>query len=131
MFLVPFTRAGLHLIGYRRTKQLFEHFMPSSAKLLAMHENGNKEQLAARIVRAARSAELHGIGQPSCLERSLALWCLLRRNGIEAELRIGAQANGREFAAHAWVEWDGIVLNDSPDVRKRYSTFGSRSLRES
>lgn len=104
--------------------------MPSSAKLLAMHENGNKAQLAAKIVRAARSAELHGIGQPSCLERSLALWWLLRRNGIEAELQIGAQTSGKEFAAHAWVEWDGMVLNDSPDVRKRYSPFGTRPARE-
>jgi hypothetical protein len=124
MFLMPFTMAGLRLIGFRRLKGLFDRFSSaSSSKKRALSEIPGKKHLAARIVRAARSAELNGIGQPSCLERSLALWCLLRRNGIDAELQIGVQTGQTEFAAHAWVEWNGEVLNDSPDVRKDYVRF--------
>jgi Transglutaminase-like superfamily len=123
MFLMPFTMAGLRLIGFRRLKRLFNRFSSFPSGRRGLREIPGKKQLAARIVRAARSAELHGIGHPSCLERSLALWCLLRRNGIEAELQIGAQTGPKEFTAHAWVEWDGAVLNDSPDVRKDYVRF--------
>ena len=123
MFLMPLTMAGLRLIGFRRLRGLFDRFSSSSAKGRAVSEISGKKQLAARIVSAARSAELNGVGQPSCLERSLALWCLLRQNGVDAELHIGAQTGQTEFAAHAWVEWDGEVLNDSPDVHKNYVRF--------
>lgn len=60
-----------------------------------------------------------------CLGRSLVLWFLLRRRGIDAELVLGAVANGTsEFLAHAWVEVDGKPVNDTPDVRERYGSFG-------
>jgi hypothetical protein len=59
-----------------------------------------------------------------CLGRSLVLWFLLRRRGIDAELVIGAEAprNG-SLPAHAWVEVSGEPVNDAPDVRARYGSF--------
>ena len=55
----------------------------------------------------------------NCLSRSLTLWWLLRRHGVAADVRLGVNlAEG--FAAHAWVEWQGQVLNDTPDVSSRY-----------
>lgn len=60
-----------------------------------------------------------------CLGRSLLLWFLLRRKGIDAELVIGslAPADGL-LAAHAWVEVAGVPVNDEPRVRDRYGSFG-------
>jgi len=43
----------------------------------------------------------------------LALWWLLRRHGVSAELRLGARKQSNRFEAHAWVELDGAILNDS------------------
>jgi hypothetical protein len=60
-----------------------------------------------------------------CLGRSLVLWFLLRRRGIDAELVIGAEApRDRELPAHAWVEVAGEPVNDAPDVRERFGSFG-------
>lgn len=64
------------------------------------------------------------------VERSLVLWWLLRRRGLDAELRTGvrsaaAAAGGRSVACEfrAWVECDSVVLNDRWDVRERIATF--------
>jgi len=70
-----------------------------------------------------RIAADHGLVRGNCLERSLTLWWLLGRHGIETELRIGARTVLGQFEAHAWVERDGIALNDSKDVGERYSPF--------
>jgi hypothetical protein len=97
-------------------------------------------QLAARsdvlagppLVSAARAcAEAVGIvaGRrvvgARCLGRSLVLWFLLRRRGIDAELLIGARAaEGDTLPAHAWVEVAGEPVNDTADVGERYGSFG-------
>ena len=47
-----------------------------------------------------------------CLQRSAATVLLLRRFGWTAEMVIGAQI--LPFKSHAWVEVDGIVVNDKP-----------------
>lgn len=45
-----------------------------------------------------------------CLEQSLALYCLLRRQGVAVRYRTGVQPF--PFIAHAWVEYRGEVIND-------------------
>jgi hypothetical protein len=44
-----------------------------------------------------------------CLVRSLVLTRLLARRGIQATFVLGVRANP-EFAAHAWLERDGVAL---------------------
>jgi len=70
-----------------------------------------------------RIAAEHGFLRVNCLERSLTLWWLLGRRGIESQLRIGVRTASGQFEAHAWVERDGIALNDSNDVGQRFSPF--------
>jgi hypothetical protein len=53
-----------------------------------------------------------------CLHRSVVLTYLLRRAGVPAMLIIGAQRV--PFRSHAWVEVEGRVVNDKPDMRNRY-----------
>lgn len=61
-----------------------------------------------------------------CLPRSLTLWFLLRRRGMDADLVIGAlPPRGRGLVAHSWVELDGRPLNDQPDIRERFGSFGA------
>jgi hypothetical protein len=49
-----------------------------------------------------------------CLMRSLVLTRLLARRGIPSTLVIGVRRPG-EFAAHAWVEHEGVPLLDPGD----------------
>ena len=122
MAFLPLTQAGLHVMGFRRWKELIEHFSPPVAQRRTL-EPTDQHEMAERISRAVRSAERHGPGTPNCLERSLTLWWLLRREGIEGELHIGARKSESRFEAHAWVQLRGVVLNDSPNVHNHYARF--------
>lgn len=53
-----------------------------------------------------------------CLTSSLALAAVLRRRGVDCELCVGFV--DRPFAAHAWVESRGLVLNDTIECRRRH-----------
>lgn len=53
-----------------------------------------------------------------CLQRSVTLVILLRRNSYPAELVIGAQT--LPFRSHAWVELHGQVMNDRAYVGDLY-----------
>lgn len=77
------------------------------------------------ILESVELAARHAVGNPNCLQRSLLLWALLRRQGMRPELRIGTRRSSRHgiLDFHAWVEHDGQVLNDSPNVRKEFATF--------
>jgi hypothetical protein len=57
------------------------------------------------------------------LEQSLALWWLLGRQGIESSVRIGTRKSGDKFEAHAWVECDGVALNEEGEPHKHYAAF--------
>lgn len=71
--------------------------------------------------RAVASAARHA--RASCLERSLLLWYLLRRQGVAAELRIGVRKAGSALQAHAWIEVGGQVLADTADARIHFTPF--------
>ncbi|HXY25968.1 MAG TPA: lasso peptide biosynthesis B2 protein [Candidatus Acidoferrum sp.] len=80
----------------------------------------------ARIALTAHmvnSADRHGRVHASCLAKSLTLWCLLGRQGIPSQLRIGTRKENGKFAAHAWVERDGVALNEPDDHHRHYAAF--------
>ncbi len=74
-----------------------------------------------RIVTAVDIAARNTWPSPKCLTRSLVLQRMLRGVGIPAEVRIGVARPDDGFEAHAWVEIDGRVINDAPDIAKRFS----------
>jgi Transglutaminase-like superfamily len=120
--ILPMTEIGLRLFGFRRWKELIEKFSISTHLSRALPVSAQNES-TVRTVRAVRSAELHGLTKPNCLERSMTLWWMLRSEGIEGELHIGARKQGKKFEAHAWVELGGQVLNDYVEVHQHYARF--------
>ncbi|MBZ5659094.1 MAG: lasso peptide biosynthesis B2 protein [Acidobacteriia bacterium] len=120
--LLPLTEAGLRLFGFRRCKELIEKFSPSRRLPQTLPVDAEHEA-AMRAVRAVRSVELHGPANPNCLERSMTLWWLLRRDGIDGELHIGARKEDGQLKAHAWVELRGEVLNDNAEIHNHYARF--------
>jgi Transglutaminase-like superfamily len=57
-----------------------------------------------------------------CLQRSSVTTQLLRGDGWDAHLVVGVQII--PFASHAWVELDGVVVNDKPYMREKYRVLG-------
>lgn len=56
-----------------------------------------------------------------CLLESITLWRLLKCQGIDSRVRIGVQREAEKLEAHAWVECQGIVINDTADVANRFA----------
>lgn len=83
---------------------------------------GEQARAIARIVKIAAE---HGVYPARCLQQTLVLWCLLRRNHIESEIRFGARKEGSELQAHAWVEVGGVALNEASDVCLHFSPLES------
>ena len=126
--LLPLISLSLRIRGFRFTQGALQK-LAAGTKRPRVHRSSCRgcsssrrpqSQLAARMVRAAARRSLIKTG---CLEESLALWFLLRREGIAADLRIGARKIAGNFDAHAWVECDGEALNQVEEVHRHYAVF--------
>ena len=95
------------------------------AKLCPQPEPGKTVEWSEvrQIARMVKLAVKYSPPWASCLRKSLVLWYLLRRQGIDSDLRIGSRRNEGKFEAHAWIEYQGMVLNDTQDVRQRFVMF--------
>jgi len=86
----------------------------------AMQQPEQVDFILHRMLRVYRSSrQLWNRGRDDCLPRSLALVVALRRLGVDAEICFGVLKF--PFAAHAWVEADGRVLNETPESVRRYT----------
>lgn len=122
--LLPVISLSLRTRGFRATHESLLRFLarpqrvsPDSVRLLADVE---RTQRTARMVHAAVR---HVWRSSTCLEKSLALWWLLGRQGIASELRIGARKVDAKFEAHAWVERQGIAVNEPQQLHRHYAPF--------
>ena len=109
VLLLPAIGAALHLLGFKRTRDLLGRLSPLSTPTEQL-DTAQACAKAQRIARLLRIAANHGLYRATCLRQSLALWWLLKRRGIPAELRIGVRKDGAGLNAHAWVEFDGTPL---------------------
>lgn len=116
------TAIGLRWFGFQRWRELIERCSRPADGRHPLPDDSQRK-MALRVARAVNSAALHGPADPKCLERSLTLWWMLRREGIAGKLQVGGRKKAGEFEAHAWVEWDGQVLNDAADVREHFAQF--------
>jgi len=128
MVLLPLTAAGVRLLGLRRVQGLLERLAPRPDQHRPAEE-GAAERTARAVATAAGCFPLPA----SCLPRSIALWWLLRRQGINSRLRLGVRKAGGSLLAHAWVEHQGRPLNERADVAKHFAAFedfGSAGARD-
>ncbi|MCJ8280615.1 MAG: lasso peptide biosynthesis B2 protein [Rivularia sp. ALOHA_DT_140] len=118
--LLPIVAISLKFRGLKRTQAGLVRLLPPAKKPV---ENNERYRKIVNTVQMVRLAVRYCQPWANCLKKSLVLWILLRHQGIECELRIGVQREAIKFEAHAWVECEGFVLNDTPDVRERYAMF--------
>ncbi len=116
---LPPVAVGLRLAGWARLRLAMARLSPRKAARAGF-------DTASYARDAAYVTNLLGGQRPlsaTCLRRSAVLWWLLRREGLDAQVVLGARKEGGRFEAHAWVEAGGAVLNDRPDVRQHYAVF--------
>jgi len=70
-------------------------------------------------------AARHSPFPATCLTRSLLLQWLLLRRGVASQLRIGVRLHSKSLQAHAWVECDGVPVNDSVDIASQFAPFAA------
>jgi hypothetical protein len=119
---LPLIAIGLFWPGFGRLHAWLSRWPRLSVPPAAEVSAGQwpKARVTARLVQvAARYSLFHLL----CLPRSLALWWLLRRQGIGSDLRIGVTPKEGSLEAHAWVEFMGVALNDQEDVHERFAPF--------
>ena len=119
--LLPWLRWSLRWRGYGKTFASLQKRVPVLGKETESRPGEHeKVRAACRMVIAA----LHySLLQYTCLEESLTLWYLLRKQGIAASLRIGVRKENERFEAHAWVEHRGEALNQDEAMHRHYAAF--------
>lgn len=96
--------------GFFRFYELIRRF-PTADDTLA------DDRTIQRTCRAVDRAATYYFKRAWCLQRSATAVCLLRRRGVPAQLVIGAER--MPFYSHAWVEVNGEVVNDHPEVQRQ------------
>jgi hypothetical protein len=123
--VLPMIRAGLRTIGMKRVQRFLARGgdAPSSSPPSCRPSPPEALPRAKAIARIVETASAHGLFRPTCLEKSLALWRLLRGEGLACDLHIGVRPDDDGLQAHAWIEFAGTVLNDNSDVREDFASF--------
>ena len=117
----PLVAAALSIFGFRRLHAAMASWpRPRSARFPTGQAASARTLSTAKAVAIAAGS---GPVRATCLRRSLLLWWLLRREGIETVLRVGVNRESGTLHAHAWVEYLGRPLNDADDIALRFPPF--------
>jgi Transglutaminase-like superfamily len=126
VILLPQIALSLRFRGFKRTKGALQE------KLQFIPPPAPRSELAAETIqktcRMVRAGARYGVVRPTCLVESLGLWYLLQRQSIFAILRIGVRKLSDKFEAHAWVEHDGLALNQPEEHHQHYAAFDTAFL---
>jgi hypothetical protein len=96
------------------------HALYAAVRKFPLRREGSSgaEQVQSVLCAAMQRAASLYFRRARCLQRSAATTCLLRWYGVPAEMVIAVQKF--PFRAHAWVECNGIVVNDRSEVQQRF-----------
>jgi hypothetical protein len=126
LVLLPLVAGWLRVAGLKRCLSALAGTATaagSAGRTMTGSSRADSQQRARATARLVRAAAAHGLYRVSCLPQSLVLWWLLRRAGLEAELRIGTCKDGEGFQAHAWVEVAGCALDGDGEVGAHFTAF--------
>jgi hypothetical protein len=118
MALMPAAEILLRSFRYHALLSFLERATP-----LGTRRAGMSMARSRKMGELANIAAWRGAYKVTCLRRSLVLWWMLRRRGVDSQIRIGVRMENDEFASHAWVERGGIVLNDAQNISSWYTVL--------
>jgi hypothetical protein len=120
LVLLPLLTVSLRMRGFGATQRFLQKFIASAKDNFPVAAVESRVALTTRIVLAAtRNSPIPS----TCLERSLALWWLLARQGVATQFRIGVRKDSEKFTAHAWVEYQGVAIGEPVTPHLHYSAF--------
>lgn len=114
-------KIALRAVGFGKTIR----WLRRHAESVPIRPHHATAQLTWAMEGVAAAAALYP-GRALCLEQSLTLYYVLRRAGVPAAFRFGAQAH--PIIAHAWVEYGGEPLNDFVEHTRQYAPFPDSAL---
>ena len=91
---------AVRVLSYGRLTQMIAKIPPGRTPRTAI----TPEDCSTAIRRAS------SIWPAACLPQAVAGYCLLRRAGRDAALKLGVAVDGPRLDAHAWLECDGVVI---------------------
>ena len=123
--LLPTISISLRLRGFQATQHsLLGHAGRPNASSQVEPTGVPSESTRCRMaVRMVNAAVRNVWRNATCLEKSLVLCRLLARQGLRPQIRIGARTVNGRFEAHAWVEHNGLAINEPEDAHRHYATF--------
>ena len=117
LLLLPRIDVRLRRHGYAPTRAWIEREIAKDREARVFQD---EMAFSRDIAIAVNVAGRRSFWPTSCLRQALALRYFLGRYGVESELRIGVRGGQRDFAAHAWVEKNGVVLIGGEYAGERY-----------
>lgn len=105
--LLPLADLSLRLAGFARTMRWV--VACSGSRQTAV--SGDLLPAAQRVAELARIVGAHLPLNSTCLRQALVVTLLLRRMGLDAQIRFGVAGALSKMPAHAWVEVGSVSLD--------------------
>jgi hypothetical protein len=112
--------AGFTLFGVSRTQGWARRWALMGKRRFVSGSARVEVEMACRAQRRVMRAT--GVRGP-CLIRSLTLWAMLLRCGLEANLRVGFRKRAGIVEGHAWVEYDKAPINEVESETGTFSVY--------
>jgi hypothetical protein len=113
---IRLTRLAIATLGFARTVRIMDRVPMFGRSPVASPES--LEALAEAVAQVSRSPY-----HANCLTHSVFLWFVMQRRDMDCAVRIGLSRRSALLEAHAWVELNGIVINDDADIADYYMVF--------
>lgn len=112
-----FLRTG----GFQRIRRIVQ-LTPFGSRI--PRDRKFEREMCQQVCTAVDRAQVFLFTQAMCLQRSIVITRLLVMQGLNAETVIAAHL--MPFKSHAWVEVNGEVVSDSPNVQRYYDVVIER-----
>lgn len=121
VLLLPIASCALRFVQMKTIMRWTER--PSRERLPFNRNKDEHRKLSELAQKMLEAASRYGVARGNCLSKSIVLCHLLRRIGLPATLRVGGRKEGLQFGAHAWVELNGIVIDDPESIHMDFVPF--------
>tara|TARA_R110000744_G_scaffold113328_1_gene212357 strand:+ start:1071 stop:1538 length:468 start_codon:yes stop_codon:yes gene_type:complete len=90
-----------------------------------IEEGANLPEQVKSVIALSEAVGRNHIRKMNCLRRCLTQKQLLAKRGFETCMHIGVNIENDKLKAHAWLSYQGKVINDNDSVNTRYSELKS------
>src|SRR4051794_3899604 len=113
----------LAVLATLRRREFTAVAVPAITRPTDSPSGDDDEHIIAAAQRALRWSEYAVPGRLTCLQRTVALYRLLTRRGVATRPQIGVRKQGDDLEAHAWLEYQGRIVNSSVAHCRQYEAL--------